>query len=98
MGAIQNAFNTVVGTGIVASALLKKKQALAEKSMQDAKLARLTQRAKMEKQRAIYQKSKLQKLQAKQGISQLKAGGSNITIGGAKVTNPELLKKLQGGK
>ncbi len=103
MGTIQQSVNQMLGTAQSITRGLVKKNDVSEDIMaqtqqriESQKLAKAKQRASLEKQRAIYAKSKLQKEQANLKLKELKGGtDESITIGGQKITDPQLLKKLK---
>ena len=49
----------------------------------------------MEKQRALFQESKLRKISAKEKLKSLKEDKNTISIGGEKIKDPNLIKKLK---
>lgn len=59
------------------------------------KLARLQQKASMEKQRALYQQNKLKKITAQEKIKAFNSDNNNISIGGETIKDPALIKKLK---
>lgn len=65
------------------------------KRLEKEKLARAKQKASMEKQRALFQESKLRKINAQEKLKALKEDKNTISIGGEKIKDPNLIKKLK---
>ena len=95
MGAFQGSFNKIIA-GAMAGKLLSQKMKQGQQNSEDVKLAKLKQKAEMEKYRAKYQEAKLKKNQAKLKQNDIRSTTTEtVSIGGAKVIDPELLKKIK---
>lgn len=100
---LQSQFNSLIGSvsgatsGVAQAVTPTNAETIEEttKRLEKEKLARAKQKASMEKQRALFQESKLRKIKAQENIKSLKEDKNTISIGGEKIKDPNLIKKLK---